>query len=1208
MPGKKGRKSTKADASAIRAIWGQIDISDWYNIAKQAHPNSDWVYQRQTIKGKCPFHDDKSPSFYIDLGKKHAKCFGADCGKYFWDPVRFYMAMSGQGMHYHKALLDMKNRFGIQFSQKLIAEVGKTQKHREMKKLLFQLMQGELIDCYADRNSKAPNQDLLYARDALAYLDKRGIPPVYHCLPVGVYPPALRLETLVKQRLPMLGKHMSKVWDDIVEYLDLQNRNPNWVGSLVFFTGASPQDVARLKLRRVPPRNAPEHPMFAHDKQDDDKIMMFLPDEHENQNGIFGLFGTGPYYTLMGGKGAKPFHYMEGEVDALCCMAAQFQTGSYDFFAFSGGGASAQGLDCMVNYGFDMGYVVGDFDKGGKGFIQRVLESTVKLPTRVFVWPEVLTDDGQNDTLPKTDPADAVKRLGYDKVRDELRKEENFVKPYQWAFSQAKLEMNGIEPDDIRHLTAVAANWGAFVRDTAEQHAYVKDISDEFSISGGQVLSEIKSGEETEEAFIERIREYLANRLHLLQRTQSLNACVLRVYDTRSREIYEMSIEEKTKIAATLGAMTGKDLLQFIREDVGEPSFLEVDDDAGEQVYIKLSNRCADYVKTAVTRLSRGAVNNRMIRQLGAGVHCVAPDADNPNETFRLYHVNGLQLLRGEFDTTGRLVWKDLPGPSDSSVVVHTDGSNYPTVYAPHVMCANDLNVTPAYTPGELYDLVYNMLDVGWDFKHHEVTCHFLTAFCLGIPVANCVGRQPLVMVTSEHASGKSSLIGGFIGRRNLPAINIIQAREFSDDYTVAGIRQLMNNSSLCLCLDEFEDKGSGDRRSAIIRGLLQLFRGHSNEEGRTVIGSASGQHREFRFHSPAIVAGIRGLREAVDISRFIVIEMDRKALRTPPDALLLEQFGEETLRKVRLNLPLVMYQKAKEFHEVYKKIAKEYRNGGGLKHGQLARSRTHLYSPMAVMAVCGKDYRKFIKDYFDSHAHTLERLATLSLSSDLLETLLHTPKVAVPDLEERRPKTLSAVLSGGNPELLNQSDSGIYYDWKTQWIAVHWPSVIGNDFFHTPEFRDRDTGWLKQTAARNEYHVADNEVNASGIFQRLSSYMGKATFRSGVSVFNVSALMTKAEISRQMPVRSRKGMEKFSFAEEYEKRLAQYEFPPPPDPACLKEIPDTVPFPEDFDGRPPPFPKGFPRPKSGASCGTSQSTPNPSLNEPDVDELNWEV
>lgn len=1133
------RNKYKYDTAAIKQIWGQIDVADWYNIVRTAYPSNRWTYSRQTIKGQCPFHQDQTPSFVIDLNKKYAKCYSSNCGKFFWDPVRFYMALQNSNLHYHKALLEMKNRFGIQMSKTIIGEIGARQKHREMKELLFNIMRGELIDCYAQRNSTLLNTDLAYAQNALDYLAKRGIPPLYHLLPIGVYPNRLRLETLVKQKVALLGKHMADVWQDIIAYLDLDNRGTEWVGSLVFFTGSTPEDIARIKLRQIPSTT----PNFAH--ASNDKNICFIPDKYEQENGIFGLFGTPPYQPFLARDDVKSFYYMEGEFDALSIFAEQFNRGDYSFFAFSGGGSSAPGLNGMVNFGFETGYVVGDYDTAGKAWVQRILENTQRIATRVFVWPPPLLNDGKGGVTLTTDPAEALNTVGYDILNKEFRKEQNFIKPYQWAVNQATVEMNGVDNDDIRHLTALATNWGKFVTNAAEQHAYVNELTEIFSISGGQVLSEIRAGEEDEEAFIERIRDYMSNRLHILQRCRQSSSHVLRVYDPISKEIYEIPIEEKFRIAANIGAMTGKDILQFVREDIGEPTFLEIDKDSGKQVYIALSNKCLDYVKTAITRLSGNSVNNSMVRQLGAGLHCIAPTVDNPDEIFRLYHVNGLRMCRGDFDVNGKLTWNDLAGPSDESVVVYTEGDTYPKTFMPQIKSAADLNKEPKFTVEELFDIIYRMLDIGWDFKKHEVTCELLTAFCMSLPIANCVARQPLLMITSEHSGGKSSLIGGLIGKSNLPRINIIQSSNYTDNYTIAGVRQSSNHSSLCVCIDEFEDKGGNDRGSTVVKGLLKLFRGHSNEEGLTIIGSATGQHRTFCFHSPAIVAGIRGLQEAADISRFIKIETDRKGERESPQTLLLKHFGEKLIREVRLNLPLAMYRKAKEFREAYKAIDKEYQDGGGLEYGRITRSREHFYSMMAIMKICGKNYHRFIHTYFRQHRFELQRISQISLSNDLLSELLHTPNIYVNDIDGGRPKSLSNVLSSGNPEVLNQSNSGIYYDRDTKWIVVHWPTIKGTKLLAEQEFKNRDCNWLKGNATRSKYHVSEAMVERSGIFQRLQPYMGSVAFRTSTSVFDVKTLTMDATKSHQDSVL--RGRETLDLTLKYADLIDERNHPKPP-------------------------------------------------------------
>ena len=63
--------------------------------------------------GCCPFHNEKTPSFYVSAVKQIYKCFG--CGK-AGDSVRFIMEMEGLG--YPEALRHLAKKYGIEVEEK----------------------------------------------------------------------------------------------------------------------------------------------------------------------------------------------------------------------------------------------------------------------------------------------------------------------------------------------------------------------------------------------------------------------------------------------------------------------------------------------------------------------------------------------------------------------------------------------------------------------------------------------------------------------------------------------------------------------------------------------------------------------------------------------------------------------------------------------------------------------------------------------------------------------------------------------------------------------------------------------------------------------------------------------------------------------------------------------------------------------------------
>lgn len=1143
MPGKnKGRTTDKKanlrkiNPTAIKQVWNQIDIQDWMSILKVNHNSNRWSFAGRRISGLCPFHNDRSPSFVIDFEKRFAKCYSGDCGAFYWDPVRFYQDLQTTGMSYVGALGELKDRFDIRLPVKTIREIGKRWKHREMKRLLYRLTNGELCDVATVQG----NPDLAYGQNTVRYLDMRRIPRVYHFLPIGIRPPELRLKTLVDQHCATEGlskKESQDLWDSIKEYLGFAIKDVRWVGSLLFFTGDSPQDPCKVKIRRVPTYT---NGMF---QTIEKKDVAFLPDDEEEHNGIFGLFGTDLYKPLFADKDIKSFYFVEGEFDALTVMARQFDEGRVGFFCFSGGGGAVGSLDVMANYGFDTGYVIGDKDDGGEGFTKEVMKNSLQVAVRNFNWPSTL-DLPNKDTV---DPDEAVLQHGLELVEEEFGKEANYTLPYRWSARRAMEEMADVDEGDIRRLTNIAARWGRYVRDKSEQQAYLQEISKTFNVNAGLILNEMVAGDDNEEAFIERIRMVLEGRLHVLHSVKEGNSQILRVYDRQTHDIYDLPLGEDRRIAATIELMVRKDLYQWIREDVGEPGFLDTYEEAStstDMFYMKYSNIMLQFLGRAVTRLSSCLPCQGQVRYLGAGLHCVVENEGTDTEQVILYLVNGMDLYKGVFKDGGKLAWTKLSGPSDRDVVVYARGDNRPKAHFPQIQSEVDLNQHTNVTIADLYEELRQIIDIGWDFKNHRVTVDLLTALIMQVYIANCLPRQPVVMLTSEQSGGKSSFIGGLIGRVTNPRINVVQPSLFMDNYTAAGVRQSMNHSTICLCLDEFEDKGGNDRKSLAVRAVLLLLRGLANEEGNTILGSASGRHQEFVFHAPVFVAGIRGLTDPADISRFIIVEMDRKAERQTPETALMDNFGEKKLKRIQQLLPIVMFQHALKVRQALKEITEQYKDGGGLEYGMISRNREHYYGVLSIMKVCGRDHHKFIDDYFRANRSNLERMAQSSLSNDLFNEVLYSPAVRVPDVNDTRDRTINDIVSGDNPESLNFSNSGCYFDKPTSWLLVHWGTARQTVLKNT-EYNLRKPSWLKAQAQRSSYHIKDDVVRQSGVLQRLAQFLGRLGQLRDISVYKVGDLI--ADIEHSDKPQAPKFMENIDYFDEYADRLSKITFPTPP-------------------------------------------------------------
>ncbi len=101
-----------------------IDAANIYDVV------SDYVTLRRTgssYKGLCPFHDDKTPSFYVNPAKGVCKCFS--CGK-GGSAVGFIMEI--EQMNYPEALRHLAKKFNIEIKEEeLTKEEVKSRNERE---------------------------------------------------------------------------------------------------------------------------------------------------------------------------------------------------------------------------------------------------------------------------------------------------------------------------------------------------------------------------------------------------------------------------------------------------------------------------------------------------------------------------------------------------------------------------------------------------------------------------------------------------------------------------------------------------------------------------------------------------------------------------------------------------------------------------------------------------------------------------------------------------------------------------------------------------------------------------------------------------------------------------------------------------------------------------------------------------------------------
>lgn len=1138
----------------LRSIWRGIERNDWMSFLQRNHPDNKWSWTNDGIQGCCPFHDEKTPSFKINFIRQQAKCFG--CGAYYWNPVAFYAKVSDPPIPYTAALLEVKTNYNPSgLPHRVIKYLTKLDRHRRMKNILYHVTNTELIDAVA---LSASDLDYQYAAPAVQYLAKRGLPLVYHALPIGVMPQLLRLEERMTEYCQAEDEDVSLV-EDMREYFKPFTKDTTWVGAVIFFYGGSPEQVSRLKLRQIPPKE--DANVFAQ-QTTKDKLTVFVPDDMEHELGVFGLYGVPSYQTKLASKYAKIFHFVEGEFDALAIIANQIENVRFDFMVFAGGGGAHSGVDLLHNYGFEECYVVADDDEPGEHIVQTILQKTRRIACRIFMWPDALKSTDTNK--PDTDPDQAVQQHGFEVVEKALKDSNNFKMPHKWATERADAEMSSVPKDDVRKLTTIAAEWGLYVTNAAERHKYVADIAERYEMPPGPVWNEILTDDDSDIAFIQRITDTLVRRFIILSTEFENGRWVYRCWHKSSRRIIDLTIGEPKLLRGAIESAEGKDLLKFILDDVGEPGFEKTRfEDEEDPAYLERLRKYVEYLVPAVSNLGRHAPSPGEVRYVNTGCHAFKPTPETPDEQFKLYLVNGTQLFKGVYPTErgDKCVWRECPGPTDGNIFMLANKQFLPRVIHPQYVDEDSLNKPPKRSVKEMFEKVHGIINAGWGFKNQETTVNLLTALVLLIPISDAVDRQPMIMFTGDQSSGKTSFVGGLIGRDALSRINLVQNSLFMANFTQAGVRQSMNYSSVCLCLDEFEDKGGNDRVSGRVRDVLQLIRGLANDTAVTRYGSASGKAQVTKLRFPVCTAGIYGLKDPADLSRFILIEMDRNLTRSNPETAILDFFGEDLLIELRNELPRLMYHAAYQVFQAHEEIKHEFRHGGKLPtEVNLTRTREMFYGLMAIMKVAGRDYRKFIVKYFKDFRIVLERLSRVSVSNDLFDEIFYTPAIPIPSttgVGGVDQMNVNRILKEGKGELMNAKNWGVYYDEEREWLLVHWPTASPCILGRSQQFQGATPGYLKSQAQRSQYHASDDVIFGSKILQedKWKQLLGDTQILH-ISVYKVRAFVKDSRLVNQAEVAPIKGREVISLADtpQWKERIAKKNWPKPPPIATKKK------------------------------------------------------
>ena len=1063
----------------INRIWADLKPQVLLERLRTLQPGAKWTASGNRLSACCPYHDETTPSFHIELARGYAKCYG--CEKFIANPIELWAKLTTRSRS--EALLDLKQNFGLKFLTGAVnTQLEAWDRNQQVKKRIVELCHDELINAI----THPTNPMYASSQAAVTYLiGTRALPvdtiPTLDML--GVMPPLARIFDALEQDAAKENARrvleaeqnnvrpvkVSSLMPEAREYLT--QASSSWMGALVFRLDVAPGAIGRIKMRRP-----------------DTKEYVILADAYEEDLGFFGL-GWSMYRSLLGSqqKYCRGAYLVEGEFDALSAMARQVEAGGPGFIVLSSGGSSGGSqIDLLKHFGFEDVYLVSDAPtKKGDELIKIWLPQVQQLHARVFTGYDQFPGAG--------DPDEAVIKFGLNAVSQVFLDTNNptlFVTPQDWCFARAAPVLDTIPDNDIRQRIECSALWGQLLKDVNECDAYITQCNEEYAIPRHLLKRAIVAREENEPAFILRIVDTLATLFTVVGQQATDNDRRLYLWHREQKRIIQISLADDSSVERELGTTLGPSYEMF-QERIGIPAFLEPTDQAKNGTYLQKQDQTYHwYLRQALTHMAMHAPDYHSAPHKGQGIHAVRnPLGGAPD----LYMVNGRDVYHGVYDAMGKVAWAQTPGPTHNGIVFDVGLRSPALPMFDFVEKASDLDRAYTLSARDCWEKLHKILDIGWTFKDHALTVDFLTAHLLSVTVSDAFRRKVFMGIHADTSAGKSRLLMGLIAGTDFPRIHLIAAARGMASYTAAGIRQTTNNSSRPLCLDEFEDEGLGDKKGKLTTEVFEMYRNLNGEGNKYTMGQRGGDPITYTLDYPVFIAAINKAKKVQDANRTIGVYLRKVPNRPDPQQVLIQTFGVDYFAQLKKDLALVLLPHIAELQTAYRDIEVEYGRGQGgtLQYDQ--RYFEGLYPALATMKFLGLDYRTFLTDFFEANKEALRFSATHTDSSELFHVLCESPKLIVHSNSGGRDQAAMSLLQLlATPEerqQIAQTNAGLYFDEVQQVLVVNWTAVMQVILAQHPKYgRESNLRNLRDLANRAPNAMTAEEMVATGVLNRLKS------------------------------------------------------------------------------------------------------------------------
>lgn len=1082
-------------AKQLQRVWEELKPPALFEQLRLAAPNNRWSLSGSRISGCCPIHDDSTPSFHIYVDRQYAKCFG--CDAYIWNPLELWARV--KRISRVDALTDLRSIFGVKFlSNSASTQFQAWERHQLLKKRIADICHDELINA-VNEPSKA---DYLYAQPAVKYLLGTRKMPV-DAIPalgmLGILPPLARIVEILEaeaasenhkraEEAARRGEKVELFTPLTEEAKDYLTPASGWVGAILFRLDVSPSSIGRFKLRRP-----------------NTKDFYIVPDAYEDDLGFLGL-GWRQYQSMFGSQQKYCWPYVvEGEFDALSLMAHQVVQGGPTFIVLSAGGAAGgQALDDLQACGFSDVYLVGDApEKKGNELIESWLPHVKKIRARIFIGHGKFPGAGDSD--------EAVQQYGIDAVQKVLLDVDNkalFQNPPDWVFDRASEDLEPVDAGDIRQRIEIASNWGRVLKNNIDCDTYVGFCEKVHNLPAIAVKREIVAHAEDEPAFILRVADVLSQVFYVVGQQAFDSDRRLHLWHRQMKRAVTVSLADDGSIERELGAVLGP-TYQFFQEKIGVPSFVDAPakQKAAGKFLQELDRNLRWYVRQALIILARGAPDFDMAEQKGQGFHVIF---DKLSDEPRVYLINGRDVYAGGFNEKGGLAWTALEGPSTADYIFDIGQKTPASPWLPHVTQVSDLERAPQIQLRGIFDDVVRYIDAGWRFKNHALTTEFLAAHLMATTISQAFKRSVSVAFHADTSAGKSKMVLGLIGGRDFPDIHLLLAASPASHYSEAGVRQEMSNRGRPLCLDEFEDTGTNEKKAKAVRAIMEMLRNSTGADNVVLMGSKNGTPIKAHLNFNVFMAAITKPRAKQDLNRIISISMERVEGKDDPVQILQREFGAPKIKQMREDLAIAMYPRVREAYQAYAQLKQEYSKANSRPIKMDARLFEALLPAVAVMKIMGLDYRKFVTDFCTANQESWTELAGHTDSSDLFSWILNSPKIKTRVGEDWFYVPLTQLLATAEGrEAINTTGCGLYYDEDSQILVANWIMCVQTVLSdHAQYNRETNVSNVRELASRVSFALRTEELEKSGVLQKLRRYGLGALSATQVTGFHIGHLV----------------------------------------------------------------------------------------------------